>query len=67
MCMPLQNVPRFGQKGEVKATSPGWMRHKLFPEGWAVYATPENVAKHAVVGARDGMQASRYRVFPHCS
>jgi len=44
----LRDVPRFGRKGEVKGTSPGWMRHMLFPRGMAAYATPTNVKRHAV-------------------
>lgn len=44
-----QDVPRLGRRGEVKLANPGWMRHVLFPDGMAVYATPDNVARHALV------------------
>ncbi|KAJ9523213.1 hypothetical protein QJQ45_023996 [Haematococcus lacustris] len=44
----LKDVTRLGLRGEVKAANPGWVRLQLFPQGKVLYATPENVKKHAL-------------------
>lgn len=45
-----QTIPALGVKGSVVEANSGWMRHKLFPQGRAVYATPENIEQFSLVG-----------------
>ena len=45
-----QTIPALGVKGSVVEANSGWMRHKLFPQGRAVYATPENIEQYSLVG-----------------
>ncbi|KAG2490752.1 hypothetical protein HYH03_010907 [Edaphochlamys debaryana] len=42
-----KDLKALGRRGEVVAVRRGLMRHKLYPAGDAVYATPENVAAFA--------------------
>lgn len=51
-----QPFARVGKKGSVVKVNAGWMRHQLFPRGWAVYATPENVEQHRMVSSSDVRQ-----------
>ena len=51
-----QPFPRVGKKGSVVKVNAGWMRHQLFPRGWAVYATPENIEQHRMVSSRNVRQ-----------
>ncbi|KAF5840509.1 hypothetical protein DUNSADRAFT_16450 [Dunaliella salina] len=43
-----RNVTGLGRRGDVTAANPGWVRHKLFPDGAVVYATPNNVKHFAM-------------------
>nr|8A22_Af Chain Af, uL9m [Polytomella magna]8APN_Af Chain Af, uL9m [Polytomella magna]8APO_Af Chain Af, uL9m [Polytomella magna] len=43
----LDDVDRVGQQGQTVVVKAGLMRHLLFPEGKALYATPENEAKYS--------------------
>jgi hypothetical protein len=45
----LQDVGGIGRQGDVVSVKRGKMRHELYPGGDAAYATPENVAKYALV------------------
>lgn len=41
----LQDVKGSGKKGELKNVADGYARNMLFPKGYAVEATPENLSK----------------------
>lgn len=43
----LQDVKGSGKKGEVKNVADGYARNMLLPKGFAVEATPANLAKLA--------------------
>jgi hypothetical protein len=49
LCM--QAIPGVGAKGSVVEANAGWMRHVLFPQKKAVYATPENVEAFSMVSS----------------
>ena len=55
----VQAVPALGVKGSVVDANAGWMRHKLFPQGRAVYATPKNIEQHSMVGLRERIRRGR--------
>lgn len=41
----LQNVPRIGQKGDIKEVKDGFVRNMLLPKGLAKIATPAEIKK----------------------
>ena len=55
----VQAVPALGVKGSVVDANAGWMSHKLFPQGRAVYATPKNIEQHSMVGLRERIRRGR--------
>lgn len=40
----LKNIPKVGQRGDIKKVSDGYALNKLFPQGLAELATPAKVA-----------------------
>jgi large subunit ribosomal protein L9 len=58
----LQNVPKFGQKGEIKEVSDGYAQNFLLPKKLARVATPEAIAQAkaaAVKKAQEQQEALR--------
>ena len=55
----VQAIPALGVKGSVVDANAGWMRHKLFPQGRAVYATPKNIEQHSMVGVEERIRRGR--------
>lgn len=43
----MQDHPKLGPRGAVCEVRPGHMRHMLYPNGQAVYATDANLIRHA--------------------
>lgn len=52
-----QDVARLGKRGAVVDANPGWVRHKLFPSGMVVYATPENLQRFTMVSHEEPLRS----------
>mmetsp|Transcript_68694 Transcript_68694/g.117915 ORF Transcript_68694/g.117915 Transcript_68694/m.117915 type:complete len:248 (+) Transcript_68694:3-746(+) len=55
----LKSEEGLGVKGEEKQVKPGYMRNFLYPNGIAVYGTPENISKFKTVDEDDTSTARK--------